>query len=488
MFKTLYAKIASIFLLLILLLGSVLLFVSLNSSLNYVCEASQKLNYNIAAQFARRCQPLLTDSIHYSGLKKDVMNFREMNPNAEVYMLDSTGSVIASSISKEELQVTTIDMRPVLRFIEANSYANLPIFGDDPQVKGRRKIFSAAKVTIGETKTAYIYVTLASARYDLASDSILSSYILRSGSIAIVITLLFTALIGLLLFFILTKRIRKVTMAVKELTRGNYQKRIELQPGKDEVAQLAAAFNGMAETIEKNIRKMKKNDRMRRDFTANISHDLRSPLTSIQGCLETIQIKRSALSRSKKEELIDVSLKNVIHLSQLVSHLFELSKLDAKQIQPQKESFSLTELVQDVVLKFQPQANERGIIMEADLKAKLPLVTGDIGMIERVLSNLIDNALKYSPEKGTISIFLSKQKKTVSVRIKDNGPGIPKEDLPHIFNRFYTSDKSRTKGRQGSGLGLAIAQKIAEAHGSRVKVESQMHEGTVFSFQLPTIQ
>lgn len=487
MFNTLYAKISAIFLLLILLLGSVLLFISLNSSLNYVCEASQKLNYNTAAQFARRCRPLLTDSIHYSGLKKDVMDFREMNPNAEVYMLNSDGTVIASSIPKDELQVSRIDMQPVLRFIDEDSYANLPIFGDDPQVKGRRKIFSAAKVTIGNTKIAYIYVTLASARYDLASEGILSSYILRSGSIAIIITLFFTALIGLFLFFILTKRIQRVTVAVKELTHGNYHKRIVALPGKDEVAQLATAFNSMAATIEKNIKEMKQNDQMRRDFTANISHDLRSPLTSIQGCLETIQIKNKDLNASKKDELIDVSLKNVMHLSQLVSHLFELSKLDAKQIQPQKESFSLTELVQDVVLKFQPLAEERGIHLEADLSVRVPHVWGDIGMIERGLSNLIDNALKYSPEKGTVSIQLSKQTDSVLVRVCDNGPGISEEDLPHIFNRFYTVDKSRTKGRQGSGLGLAIAQKIAAAHGSKIEVESRRNEGTTFSFQLTTV-
>ncbi len=487
MFKTLYAKIASIFLLLILLLGTVLLFVSLNSSLNYVCEATQKLNYNIASQFANRCQSLFTDSIHYGSLKKDVMAFHEMNPNAEVYILRKNGTVIASSIPRNDLQVTRINMQPVRRFLEANSYTSLPIFGDDPLHKGRHKIFSAAEVNIENIKSTYIYVTLASARYDLTSEGILSSYILRSGSIAILITLLFTALIGLLLFFILTKRIRRVTTAVQELTKGNYEKRIELQAGNDEVAQLASAFNGMAETIEKNIREMKQIDQMRRDFTANISHDLRSPLTSIQACLETIQIKKDDLKPAKKEELVDVSLKNVTHLSQLVNHLFELSKLDAKQILPKKESFYITELIQDVVLKFQPHASERGIKIKADLKTRLPLVRGDIGMVERVLSNLIENAIKYSPADEVVSIRLKKQKDAVIVQVCDNGPGISEKDLPHIFNRFYMADKSRTKGVQGSGLGLAIAQKIAAAHGSRVEVESRVNEGTIFSFQLPIV-
>lgn len=485
MFKTLYAKISAIFLLLLLMLGAVLIYVSFNSSINYVCEATQKLNYNLASQFAQRCQPLLEDSIQYALLKKDVMDFKELNPNAEIFMLAEDGTIMASSSEKNALLQKRINMEPVHAFLATESYDALPIFGDDPLSKSQKKIFSVAQVTVAKTKTAFIYVTLASARSDLSSQGILNSYILRSGTIAIFSVLIFTALLGLLFFFFLTKRVHHVTHAVQEFARGNYHKRIEVQSNDDEVAQLAGAFNRMAETLESNLKKLEKNDRLRRDLIANISHDLRSPLTSIQGYLETIQMKSRDLDEEQKAEYLGISIKNVRHLNHLVSQLFELSKLEAEQTHPEKEPFPLTELVQDVILKFQPRADEKNIHVNYDCSAKLPLVNGDIGMIERVLSNLIDNALKYAPYGGNIKIQLFKNNGSVVFNIQDNGPGIAPEDLPHIFDRFYMADKSRSRRQHGSGLGLAIAKRIVEAHSSNLEALSKQGMGTEFRFALP---
>jgi len=487
MFKTLYAKISTIFLILILFLGALLLYLSLQSSLSYVCEATQKLNYNIASQFAHRCEPFLKDSMHYSQLSTDILDFHELNPNADIFILAADGKIMISSSPPEKIQHDTVDMKVIHRFLQPNSYKQLPMFGDDPLVIGEQKIFSVAEMSINEEQTMYVYVTLASARSDLASDGIASSYILRSGSLAIIVTLFFTAIIGLFLFFILTKRVHTVTQAVKEFAKGNYTKRILHKANEDEVAQLAVAFNRMADTIEKNMQQMETNDQMRRDLIANISHDLRSPLTSIQGYLETIQIKNEELEHSKKEEFLNISLKNVRQLDKLVNQLFELSKLDAKETKPNKETFSSTELVQDVVLKFQPQADENGISIKSKISEQLPLVSGDIGMIERVISNLIDNAIKYSKTGANISVNLIQQNKNISFQVCDTGPGISEQDLPFVFHRFFMADKSRTKGGQGSGLGLAIAKKIMEAHDSKIEVSSKINEGTKFTFYLPIV-
>ncbi len=483
MFKSLYAKISAIFLALILVMGGVQIFLSINSSVNYVCEATQKLNVNLAAQIASRCEPFFQDSIHHGRLMKTVADFHELNPHANIFILNEQGDILASSLKKERLQRKRIDIKPIRRFLAGNSYEQLPILGEDPTNRNEKKIFSATPISMGKMGNGFLYVTLASSRSDLGSKNILNSYILRSASVSILITMLFAAAVGLVLFFLLTKRIQTLTNALRQFTAGEFNRRIPV-PGSDELSEMANAFNFMAETIEKNVRQLQKNDLQRRELVANISHDLRSPLASIQGYLETILMKQQELPPERQKEFLEITLRNVIHLSRLVNQLFELSKLDGNEIRLHAEPFSLSELLQDIVLKFKPLSDEKHISLESDIPEGIPLVFGDIGMIERVISNLIENAIKYSPSHGHIFISLQKEGRTVRFMIKDQGPGISETDLPHIFDRFYMADKSRTKGKHGSGLGLAIAQRILKKHNSRLTVKSKTGEGTQFSFSL----
>ena len=159
-----------------------------------------------------------------------------------------------------------------------------------------------------------------------------------------------------------------------------------------------------------------------------------------------------------------------------------MSKLDAKQIKPNPENFSISELSQDVVMKFKPQAEKQHITIRSDFPPGIPAVEGDIGMIERALSNLLDNALIYTPEEGIVTIALEDKPNMVSVKVSDNGKGISPEDLPHVFDRFYRGDKSRSS--EGTGLGLAITKKIIEAHQGNIVVQSYLNKGTTFQFNL----
>ena len=154
-------------------------------------------------------------------------------------------------------------------------------------------------------------------------------------------------------------------------------------------------------------------------------------------------------------------------------------------IEPTIEPFSIAELAQDIVLKFQPQTEAMDVNLISRFPKKLPLVKGDIGMIERAISNLIQNALKFSGKGSTVALEIERRQDTIEVRVGDNGPGIPKNDLPHIFERFYRVDKSRNRASGGSGLGLAIVKKIVEAHEQQISVQSDTQSGTVFSFKLP---
>jgi signal transduction histidine kinase len=309
------------------------------------------------------------------------------------------------------------------------------------------------------------------------------SYILQSNAWMLLGTFVLAGLSGLILFFWVTSRLRTMTAAVRQFSQGDMDARVRVE-SRHEIAQLGTAFNQMADTITENVRRLKANDDLRRELVANVSHDLRSPLASIQGYLETILMKEDSLSAEQRKTYLETVLGNVQMLSRLVTELFELSKLDARQMQPESEPFSIAELAQDTALKFTPQAEEDAIQLTVDVPRDLPLVFGDIGMIDRAMSNLIENALRYTQPNGNVTISLSPQSVGIAVSVSDTGEGIPAADLPYIFDRFYRVEKSRNKAEGGTGLGLAIAKRIIELHNSTISVESVIRRGTTFSFNL----
>ncbi len=311
------------------------------------------------------------------------------------------------------------------------------------------------------------------------------SYILRAGVVALLLALLCTLIVGLSLFFLLTRPLRALSEAVRAFEKGERGRRMDVH-GRDELAGLGRSFNEMAATIEADMEKLREAERMRKELIANISHDLRSPLASVRGYLETILLKDASLSPDERRRFLEISLKNTASLQRLVEELFELVKLDTRQVQLKREPFQAAELAQDAVLKQKPGADGAGVSLTVEGPRDLPLVQGDIGLVERVLTNLIENALAYTPPGGSVRVALSRDNGTVNVSVIDTGTGIRPEDLPHIFDRFYRADPSRDRSRGGAGLGLAIAREIVEMHGSSLQVESRVNGGTRFSFMLTT--
>jgi len=236
-------------------------------------------------------------------------------------------------------------------------------------------------------------------------------------------------------------------------------------------------------------------DRMRRELVANVSHDLRSPLSSIQGYLETVSIKDGDLEPAERRRYVETALRNAQRLNSLVGSLFELSKLETKQIQPEREAFPLAELVQDVVLQYRPRAEAEAVDLQAELPDRRVRAHADIGLMERVLTNLIDNAIHYTPSGGTVRVGMSVTEAggdgagpdRIRLFVRDTGPGIPEDDVPHVFERFYRVDKSRDRDRGGAGLGLAIAHTIVDLHGEKLEVKSDLGRGTTFWFDLPVV-
>ena len=219
-------------------------------------------------------------------------------------------------------------------------------------------------------------------------------------------------------------------------------------------------------------------------MVSNVSHDLRTPLAIIHGYTETLLIKDKDLSDKDRVQYLNNINSSTEKLTRLVSQLFEYSKLEAKQIEPHKEPFLIAELAMDLFYKYQILAKDRSIELNIEMEEGLPLVFADIALVERVIQNLMDNALKFTPKDGEIILSLSHSANNVEVVVKDTGMGISEQEQKYIFER-YRKAKTPTKENFGAGLGLAIVKKILDIHNASIKVISVPNHGAAFQFYLP---
>ncbi|MAB68003.1 MAG: two-component sensor histidine kinase [Bacteroidetes bacterium] len=432
---------------------------------------------------ASHFQPYLMDSIEGDSIISVIQYLNGINPEIDIYLLSSNGMIkwfYPSQNPDAEVQISRVNTAPLDEFIAGEM---LPIYGDDPLNAGVKKPFSVAPISIMGSKGCYLYVILSGQQFDQAAAMVQNSYILRNTFIGLGLILLVTLILGLIVFRLLTSRLRHVSETVKSFEQGQLERRVKVNSN-DEVGLLGASFNQMADTLVSNMDEIKQIDKLRRELVANVSHDLRSPLASIQGYLETIQQKEPSINPEDRSKYYEIVLRNTKKLGTLIEELFELSKFDAQDVQPEMEPVSMAELAQDLVQQFKPLAEQKGITLKAVLSDEhTNLVYADIALMERAISNLIDNALKHTPAGGTVSIISTNDKENVSFTISDTGKGIAEENIQRIFDRFYQEDPSRTVG-SGAGLGLSIAQKILELHGSKLSVESKSGNGTTFSFVL----
>jgi signal transduction histidine kinase len=284
-------------------------------------------------------------------------------------------------------------------------------------------------------------------------------------------------------------------MTVQAFGAGELDRRSSVR-SEDEIGELSARFNAMADTIVAQMRAQQEVDRSRRELMANISHDLRNPLATIQGYIETLSQKDQILGEEQRRHYYEILDTAAAGLGTLIDDIFEISKLESPDLEPDMEDFSLAELANDVVLYLAERARSAGVLLSAERPSNLHVVHGNVGMLERVLVNVIDNAIRHTPSGGSISVTLEtttqrgigtadRDDPVSVVHVSDTGSGIAPADLPHVFERFYIGDASRTGANRGSGLGLAICRRIIELHGGTISARSAFGEGTTVSFAIP---
>jgi len=263
--------------------------------------------------------------------------------------------------------------------------------------------------------------------------------------------------------------------AARVIANGDFEQRVEVY-GDDEMGQLAKSFNYMAESLQNN-------DKNRRDFIANVSHDLRSPLTSMQGFL-TAMID-GTVPPQKQEKYLKIVLEETYRLSRLTEGIVDLSRAENSRILLDETDFDLNELLRDTISVMEPQLNEKEIIIKAIYDESATIVHADRDKISRVVENLISNAIKFSPNESVIEVETTiTERRKILVAVKDYGMGIEEEDQKYIFNRFYKADSTRNQDKIGSGIGLSIVREFIHAHGEAVTVKSEVGRGSTFVFTL----
>jgi len=484
--KTLYAKIALVLVLLFAAVGVLYTLISTSATVHYMDELNQKLNRDLARNLVADRNLVAEGRIDQMALKETFAQYMVINPSIEIYLLDLSGKILAYSADPGKVKRKRVSLEPINEFLR--QAGKLPLLGDDPRSHDRQKAFSVTQVPSTDHPEGYLYVVLRGEQFEAVDKLVRESFFLRLSGWSVAASLGFGLIAGLLVFRLLTRRLHHLSMLMDRFHQSDFNA-LPVYTGSsrmlgDEVDRIGINFEQMAVRIQDQLGQLKTQDSLRRRLVAQVSHDLRTPLTSLQGYLESLSIKGESLSSEDRDEYLGIALRQSKRLSQQLNELFELASLDARETEPNSEPFPPAELIQDVVQKYQLRAERQKLRVHMPPPGALPFVRADIGLTERVLENLIENAFAHTPERGVISVLAEPAGNFIAVSVRDSGNGIEAQDLKHIFEPFYQAGNAG-QTRKHAGLGLAIARRISEMQGGRIFAHSEPGEGATITFTLP---
>jgi two-component system, OmpR family, sensor kinase len=480
-FKTLYTKLSAALVFVFLLMGLIYGFSTLYVTSGYLQHLNQEVNRDLAKNLVADRNLVQQDKINQQALKDLFHDYMIVNPGIEIYLLDLSGNILSYSADPEKVKRKRVSLGPIQKMI-----AGELVVGDDPRSVEKQKAFSVTHVPSQQQPEGYLYVVLQGEEYDTANDILKNSYLFKVSAWSVAISLLVGLLIGLFLFYNLTKRLRMLATAVNRFASSGFLEQPDIQlPDKksdDEIDRLCASFRALTEHTLDQFNQLSHQDQMRRELVANVSHDLRTPVAAMQGYLETMSLSNN-LGEQEKRQYLEVALRHSKRLAKLVESLFELAKLEMKEVKPNLESFPIAELLMDVVKKFESSHAQDTIQLKCQCEEDMPFVYADICLIERVMDNLIENAFTFSKPGDSIIVTAKHIDNKIKIEVIDSGCGIDPQDVPKIFDQFYQAQNKHRKGSH-AGLGLSIVKRILELHGEQIHVSSQLNKGTSFCFSI----
>jgi len=453
-------------------------------------QAEQKLHSQLAEHLAHD-NPLLQDGVYDKEALKNLFHtLMLLGPAFEFYFLDPAGNIITYSADVSKIKRQKIELSPLVNLI--SNPDTVPIFGDDPRSLNKQKIFSAAPIYRGDNLQGYLYVIIGGEIYDSIFSQVKNDEHLQQYGALFIGALLLLLLILLAIFRYFTAPIQQLASEIKAINKVNFdQSKVALthwnDPENNEVHMLGSTFNAMVKQINQQFSQLTENDRIRRELLAHLSHDLRTPLATMQGYLETMTIKGETLAVLERADYLATVQRNGMQLKRLIDQIFELAHLEDGQVAVSLETFAVGELLHDIIAKFSLKAKQKNISLRLQPQQCRFIVYSDIAKLERIITNLLENAIRHTNEGGEIAIIVSQLSDKIKIAVTDNGSGISKEDIAYIFDARYRASNAVEDNTPHTGLGLAISQKLSKILNSELSVESKLGQGSSFYLSLQLV-
>ena len=468
---SLYLKFILIYLVFGLLGFLVIATFSSRMTLNYLTSQESESLYReanyISTNFVRS---YYSDSPNASSLEDIHTHFQALDTylNASIWLLNADGTLLVNSdASLSENPDTVIE-----EFDPTDMGSSYYVIGNFYGLFEEETLTVVTPITYNFRPRGYVLIHMPMSLLYEKRDGILNvSYLtlLLIFALSLMILAVFT--------FTVYRPLKKITEAARQYAQGNFKYQPEIY-GEDEIGQLAATLNYMAHELNET-------DEYQKKFVANISHDFRSPLTSIKGYVEAML--DGTIPPEMQEKYLKIVLRETERLNKLTSGLLTLNSFDTKKNRLDITDFDINTVIKNTVSSFEGRCTERHISIELLFDAKEQFVSADIGKIQQVLYNLLDNAIKFSPNDSQITIETTLRHEKVFISVKDQGIGIPRDSMKKIWERFYKTDTSRGKDKKGTGLGLSIVKEIITSHGEHINAISTEGVGTEFIFTLPHV-
>jgi len=484
---SLYQKLAlSLLGVFILIVGAFILVIQILNSITRD-QAEQELHHALAEHLVHDNPLLSRGQYDKEALENLFHSMMVLGPNFEFYILDNSGKILIYSAKPGEVIREKIDLRPIQSVL--NGRIGYPTYADDPR-SDQQKVFSAAPIIKDGNTTGYLYVIIGGQKYDTIFAAIRDNEQAQLIGILVAASLLFLLVILLLVFSFFVKPVKQLSCQVSQLSVKQLDKKLPLIKTVDngvEVTELSMVFNELITQVNSQFEQLDSVDKERRELLAHLSHDLRTPLASLQGFLETIQLKQSHISSDELSRYIQRCLKNAVSLKGFVDQIFELAHLESGEITVTKEKFPLADLLFDMVDKFSPAAKRKGISIDVELDKEELVIHTDIAKLERILTNLIENAIRHTPLNGKVCLgaVIDEASHSVSLIIRDNGTGLDDKELPFLFDARYRGKQSVDDENRHIGLGLTITRKLVKLLGSEIKAGNNPDGGASFTIGLP---
>ncbi len=447
----------------------------------------QRLSAGLAQQIVNR-EPLLDErgEVNRQTLKMLFDRLMTLNPSVELYLVSRDGNIVADAAPPGHMKRKQINVEPLKAFLDGAAW---PIYGDDPRSLDKEKVFSVAPVLLNGNLHGYLYIILEGENLNALADNAWRKALWNTLLWSLLLVALFGLLAGILVWYWVARPVRQLTSHVAGLDQDSISaiRQLAQQPlvadTSNEVAILRNTFIELARKITSQWEKLSDSDRQRREFIANISHDLRTPLTSLLGYLETLSLKADTLSPEDNRQYLSIALRQGHKVRHLSQQLFELAKLEHGGMKPQREPFAIGELIQDVAQKFDLTIETRQLTLKVENSRGMPLLNADVSMIERVVTNLLDNAVRHTPSGGTVILRVWQENERLQVEVADSGPGVEEALREQLFQRPSALSPQSVRENRG-GLGLLIVRRMLELHGGNIRLVDAA-SGACFRFFVP---